>query len=91
MPRTASSEVASRAIGQQIKNVRRQLGLTQREVAERLGISAPYLSSVENGRENVTVGQLWAIAQALDVEMHVEMRGPPPLVVPTIPEPNQGR
>jgi transcriptional regulator with XRE-family HTH domain len=91
MPRTSSSEVASHAVGQQIRATRLRLGMTQREVAERLGFSAPYLSSVENGRENLTVGQIWAIAQALDVEVHFELRVPPPITLPNIPSPQRAR
>lgn len=87
MPRTATSALASKAIGDELRSARGRVGLTQREVAERIGTTAPYLSAIENGRENLTIGQLWAIAEALDVEVHFELRVPPPVELPDIPVP----
>jgi transcriptional regulator with XRE-family HTH domain len=87
MPRTSSSAVASHAVGRAIREARREAGLTQKDVAERLGSSAPYLSSVENGRENLTVGQIWAIADAMDAEVHLALQPSPPADLPSIPAP----
>jgi transcriptional regulator with XRE-family HTH domain len=90
MPRTTYSVVASKAAGRAIRNVRHELGLTQRELAERIGVSAPYVSSLEAGKENLTVGQLWTVADALHVELRIELRVPPDLSLPTIPSPPTG-
>jgi hypothetical protein len=49
--------------------------------------SAPYISGLENGRGNPTVGQLSAVADALRVELHVEFHVPTPKPPPTIPTP----
>lgn len=87
MPRTANSAVASIVVGQSIRRVRQKLGLTQGELAERLGTTAPYVSALENGKANPTVGQLSAVASAMRVELHVEFYVPEPRAKPTIPPP----
>jgi transcriptional regulator with XRE-family HTH domain len=87
MPRTTYSAVASRAAGRAIRNARRELGLTQIELAKRIGVSAPYVSGLEAGQENLTVGQLWAVADALRVELHIELRVPQEQPTPSIPAP----
>lgn len=90
MPRTTYSAVASKAAGRAIRNVRHELGVSQRELAERIGVSAPYVSGLEAGRENMTVGQLWTVADALHVELCIELRVPPDAAMPNIPPPPSG-
>jgi transcriptional regulator with XRE-family HTH domain len=87
MPRTATNSVASKAAGRAIRNARREVGLTQVALAKRLGTSAPYISELEAGGSNLTIGQLWAVADALRVELHIELRMPVNRRVPTIPAP----
>ena len=43
-------------------------------MADRIGSSAPYVANVEAGRENLTIGRLTAIAEALGRELRVELR-----------------
>jgi transcriptional regulator with XRE-family HTH domain len=71
MPRTATSDLAARRVGAEIRRARQQAGLTQGEVAERLDSSAPYISNVEAGRVNLTLGQLARVADALGCDMEV--------------------
>lgn len=88
MPRTAPSLIASKAAGRAIRNARHEVGLTQVELARRLKASGPYISELEAGKSNLTIGQLWAVADALRVEMHIELRMPPvrpTLTIPPIP------
>jgi len=65
MPRTAASEIHARVLGRKLKDTRQALGLTQAALAERLGVSASYLSAVEAGRRNLTLGQIANIASAM--------------------------
>lgn len=43
--------------------------LTQQQLAERAGISKPYLSQLESGKRHGTTGVLNSIAQALNVNL----------------------
>jgi transcriptional regulator with XRE-family HTH domain len=65
MPRTAVSEIHAKLVGRKLNETRQALGLTQAEVAKRLGVSPSYLSAVEAGRRNLTLGQLANIANAM--------------------------
>lgn len=65
MPRTATSKVAAQQAGDAIRVARREAGLTQAQLGERLGSSGSYVANVEAGRENLTVGQIANIAAAL--------------------------
>ena len=57
------------AIGRRIRELREQNKFSQEALAERSAITYQYLSSVENGKENVTIGVLEAIATALHVDL----------------------
>lgn len=61
-----SSDV-TRAVGQRIAHARRAAGLTQAELAERLGCPTTTLIHYEHGRRGITVERLSAIATALDL------------------------
>ena len=76
MPKTASSEIASKNVGAEIRDTRRQLGLSQVEVARRLGVTSGYVASLEAGRYNLTLGQLMNIAAALRVTVEVKLTIP---------------
>ncbi|HPZ76297.1 MAG TPA: helix-turn-helix domain-containing protein [Thermosynergistes sp.] len=54
-------------IGLRIKLARISAGLKQKELAEMIGMHPMSLSSIESGRRGTTVGQLLAIARALNV------------------------
>jgi transcriptional regulator with XRE-family HTH domain len=88
VPKTASSSLASRAVGHAIRRARLEAGLTQSELAARMDATSPYVSGLETGRSNPTVGQLWAIADALQAELRVDLVVPERTPEPTIPEPN---
>ncbi|WP_369214047.1 helix-turn-helix domain-containing protein [Streptomyces flavofungini] len=61
-----SAERDELAVGPAIRRRRRALELTLAAVAERAGVSAPFLSQVENGRSRPSMGSLQRIADALD-------------------------
>ncbi|WP_298267366.1 helix-turn-helix transcriptional regulator [Geobacter sp.] len=54
-----------------IKLWREYRGLTQQELANRAGISKPYLSQIETGKRQGTVETLSAIARSLEVPLDV--------------------
>lgn len=53
------------AIGQRISALRRKLGLSQRELADRAGISQPNLVNIEEGKYSAGLDILWRISRAL--------------------------
>jgi transcriptional regulator with XRE-family HTH domain len=56
-------------LGDRIRARRVGLGLTLATVAERAGLSLPYVSNLERGRGNPTLEALTALARALDVSL----------------------
>jgi transcriptional regulator with XRE-family HTH domain len=54
-----------------IKFWRERRGLTQQELAEKAGISKPYLSQIETGKRQGTVETLSASARSLDIPLDV--------------------
>jgi transcriptional regulator with XRE-family HTH domain len=76
VPRTAASEIHAKVVGRKLKDTRLALGLTQAEVAERLGVSPSYISVVEAGRRNLTLGQLANIANAMRLGIDVSFVRP---------------
>ncbi len=71
MPRTAVSDVHAKVIGRDLRETRHSLGLSQAEVAGRLGVSASYISAVEAGKRNLTLAQLANIANAMRLGIEV--------------------
>lgn len=63
-----NSEAIYRHIGLLIKNRRKQLGFTQEKLAKRLAISRASLASIETGRQNILIHQLYRFATALQLE-----------------------
>jgi transcriptional regulator with XRE-family HTH domain len=59
----------SETIGQRLRARRVELGLTLAEVAEKAGLSLPYVSNLERGRGNPTLEALGALARALDIPL----------------------
>jgi transcriptional regulator with XRE-family HTH domain len=69
--RTAVSDVHAKVIGRDLRETRNALGLSQAEVAGRLGVSASYISAVEGGKRNLTLAQLANIANAMRLGIEV--------------------
>lgn len=71
-------------LGARIKRFRLQRGMTQRDLAQRVGVGVPYISKIESGRERPGDEVLLAIAESLgddpDELFLVARRLPPDLV-----------
>jgi transcriptional regulator with XRE-family HTH domain len=76
VPRTAVSDVHAKVVGRELKETRQALGLTQAVLAERLGVSASYISAVEAGRRNLTLGQVANIANAMRLGIDISFIRP---------------
>ena len=55
------------SIGQRVRMLREQHGITQKALAERAGLSLRFLSEVERGQGNISVTRLADLAHALGV------------------------
>ena len=55
-------------LGQRIKEVRKSRGITQEQLAEKVGIGTSNISYIENGKFAPTIENFEKIVQALDVE-----------------------
>jgi transcriptional regulator with XRE-family HTH domain len=60
-----------KVVGRAIRGARVEAGLTQAQLATRMGVNPSYVTNVEAGRVNVTVGQLANVAQALGTGLDV--------------------
>lgn len=54
-------------VGQTIRMLRKERGLTQETLAEAAELSAPYVSYIESGRKKASLDALIRIAEALQV------------------------
>lgn len=77
---------AKSALGRMIRHLREGQGLSQEKLAEKAGITYQYVSAVENGKENFTIGILESVAKALgtDVPGLVEKAYEEALPIPTV-------
>lgn len=61
--------MATSPLAQQLRSRRLALELTLAEVADRAGLSLPYVSNLERGRGNPTMEALRSLAEALEIPM----------------------
>lgn len=54
-------------LGERIRSLREEIGISQMELGFRSDLDRTYISSVERGKRNISVINLAAIAHALDV------------------------
>jgi transcriptional regulator with XRE-family HTH domain len=64
--------------GRRLREARRRAGLSQAEVAARLGIRQGYVSRVELGTENITLPACVRFAQAVGCAVSTEVTTPKP-------------
>ncbi len=62
-------ELDDKAIGKRIKIARIRVGLTQENVADRIGITPQHVSNIETGNSSVSLTTLVAMANLLNVTM----------------------
>jgi transcriptional regulator with XRE-family HTH domain len=60
------------AIGAAIRHFRTEAGLTQAELAERVGLNRTYLSSIESGNETEQLRRILHVLKQLGVRMTLE-------------------
>lgn len=68
-------------IGLRIEVARARKGMTQKELAERVGTKQPSIARIESGASLPTVSFLEKIANALDVSLEVTLSAPTTITV----------
>lgn len=61
-------EALYRAFGRALRNARKEAELTQKEVAQRVGLSRTAITNIERGNQHVALHQLFLLASAVGVE-----------------------
>jgi transcriptional regulator with XRE-family HTH domain len=56
-------------LGERIKNFRKATGLSQEDFALSIDMDRTYYSAVENGKHNITIGNLAKIASGLKTSL----------------------
>lgn len=67
---TYSLELFLKNLGKRIQRLRKQAGWSQQKLAELAGLDRTYISGVEHGKQNVTLGAVSKIADALNLSLH---------------------
>ena len=62
------------AVGQALSNARKTRNLNQWQLAKLLGVTQPYISSLENGRANITIDQIADILELLDYRIEIQLK-----------------
>jgi transcriptional regulator with XRE-family HTH domain len=70
-PGPALSVPMQREFGQRLREARIAAGLTQQELASRIGMQPSHLSEIESGQQNVTMRSMAALAHALGLQLQV--------------------
>ena len=68
---------AAKAVGQRLKELREEKGMTVKETAEKAGIRPSTLTSIEEGRYNTGIRQITDIAHALGAKVEIVPEEPP--------------
>jgi transcriptional regulator with XRE-family HTH domain len=68
-----SADGRNAQVGKRLRAAREQAGLSLRELARRVGVSASFMSQVELGRTAPSVGTLYAIARELGLSLDTVM------------------
>lgn len=65
----------TKELGRAIRDRRRELGYTQAFLAEYAGVSASFLSELENGKETIQLGKMMEVMSLLGMDICMLRRG----------------
>jgi transcriptional regulator with XRE-family HTH domain len=63
------SEDVRQILGSNVRRLRKGAGLSQAELANRMGVDRAYVSGLELGQRNPTIVTLWHLGQALKSDL----------------------
>lgn len=79
------------AVGQRLRARRLERGISLRELARRVGVSASFISQVELGRASPSVGTLYSLVNELDVSIDDLLNGEPAVSATVVPRSEETR
>ena len=56
-------------IGNRIRELRNQMGLSQEKFAQKIGMDRTYFASVESGKRNISIVNIEKIANGLEISL----------------------
>ena len=62
-------------LGRMIRQRRKELGYTQGFLSEYSGLSASFISNLENGKETAEIGTVILLANILSLDVELKTRG----------------
>lgn len=62
-------------LGSYVRNKRKKLGFTQAQLSEYSGLSASFISNMENGKETTELGKALFLLQLLGLNLEICNRG----------------
>lgn len=68
--------MAASSFSELLRARRKQLGLTQLDAAELAGVSVRFVHDIENGKQSVQLDRVQALAEALGLELTLDLRKP---------------
>ena len=68
-------EMITEKIGNRIRELRKETGLSQEKFAAKIGMDRTYFASVELGKRNISIVNLEKIAVGLDVSLYDMFKG----------------
>jgi len=67
---------SAESLGRSLQQARLLRGLSQRELAERLGTTQRYIWEIEAGKPSIFMERLFAMMREVDVELSATIRSP---------------
>ena len=61
-------------LAQKLRKARKELGLTQKELGESIGVTRQVITRIETGTQNVTLQTLQTLVLALNCEFLIELK-----------------
>jgi DNA-binding XRE family transcriptional regulator len=77
--RSMSQWLGWKALGRQVRALRRMRGVSQAELATAVGLNRTSITNIEAGRQQITVEKYYQIAAALGYEVRVRLVNTLPL------------
>lgn len=67
----SKTDNTKKRLGEVVRNLRLELGLSQQQLAERCGLARPYIGIIERGEKAMTIETAVRIAEGLGVKLSV--------------------